>query len=128
MNTEIQMERWNEFFETLSKRRFDWKTSIEVLGPDVGDQMLSDGLAFNGITMEKGEAPAIYISVGEDLEAHQNHRISEPSKIAFLDADNSHGDILEIEQKDGTKTLITFIEPRGILIDFPEFEGVVAFF
>lgn len=128
MNTEIQINKWSEFFETLSKRRFEWKTSVEVLGPDLGDQMLSDGLPFNGITMEKREIPAISISVGENPDAHQTHRISEPTKVAFLEADNSHGDIVEIEEKNGTKTLITFIEPRGILIGFAEFEGVAAVF
>jgi len=128
MNTEIEMNKWREFFETLSKRRFEWKTSIEVMGPDLGDQMLSDGLPFNGITMEKGETPAISISVGENPDAHQTHRISEPTNVAFLDADNSNGDIVEIEEKDGTKTLLTFIEAKGILIGFAEFEGVAAVF
>ena len=128
MNTEIEMNKWREFFETLSKRRFEWKTSIEVMGPDLGDQMLSDGLPFNGITMEKGETPAISISVGENPDAHQTHRISEPINVAFLDADNSKGDIVEIEEKDGTKTLLTFIEAKGILIGFAEFEGVAAVF
>lgn len=128
MDTEIKAEKWSDFFEILSKRRYEWTTSVEVLSPEIGDQILSDGLSFNGITMEKGEDPAINISLGEAPEAHQNHRIAEPTKVVFLEADKSHGNILEIEQKDGSKTLVTFVEPKGIIVDFPEFEGVAAIF
>jgi hypothetical protein len=31
-----------------------------------------------------------------------------------------HGDIISLEQTDGTRTLITFIEPIGLLLGFYE--------
>ena len=129
MNRELKKEEWKEFFETLSKRRYQWNTRVEVLSPDLGDQMLEGGLPFNGITVEnKGHIETLHISVGEAADVHQTHKIMAPTKIAFLDADQSHGDIVEIEQEDGTKTLITFVEPKGIIVDFPEFGGVAAVF
>lgn len=129
MNAEIKKEDWVKFLESLSGRRFEWKTKIEVLSTEFGDQILSDDLPLNGITIEtRGDSSAIDISVGENTEAHQTHRIENPSRIAFLAADSSHGDIIDIEQKDGTKTLITLIEPMGIMVGFAEFNMVTAAF
>jgi hypothetical protein len=121
MDFEIKKENWTNFFESLSKRRFEWKTRIEVLNKDVGDQVLSDGLRLNGITAEtNGGETTIDISVGENVDAHQTHNIVNPTRVAFLAAADNHGDVINIEEADGTKTLITFIEPMGILIGFIE--------
>ncbi len=52
MNFELKKEDWARFFDNLSKRRFEWMTEVEVLGANVGDQTLSNGLPLNGITVE----------------------------------------------------------------------------
>jgi hypothetical protein len=123
MNFEIKKENWADFFESLSKRRFEWKTRIEVLSPEMGDQTLTDGLPLNGITVEtKGDRTSFDISVGENSDFHQTHTINGPSRVAFLAADGTHGDVIDIEEENGTKTLITFIEPMGILIGYMEAE------
>ncbi len=41
------------FFDDLSKRRFEWQTKIEVIKESIGDQILAEGLALNGITLEE---------------------------------------------------------------------------
>lgn len=129
MNTEIKKEKWGKFLETLSRRRFEWKTKIEVLSPEFGDQILSDSLPLNGITMEtKADTVTIDISVGENTESHQTHTIESPTRIAFLSADSGHGDIIDMEQKNGTKTLITFIEPMSVIVGFTEIEMIAASF
>lgn len=126
MDFEIKKENWTNFFEILSKRRFEWKTRIEVLSSEMGDQVLSDGLRLNGITIEViGDRTSIDISVGENTDSHQTHNIQNPTRVAFLAADN-HGDVIDIEERDGTKTLITFVEPMGILIGFIEEQVAVS--
>lgn len=121
MNYEIKKEKWADFFDKLSKRRFEWSTKIEVLASEMGDQVLTEGLPFNGITVEtNGDRTTIDISVGENTEFHQTHNISNPKRIAFLAAADNHGDVIDIEEDDGTKTLITFIEPMGIVVGFIE--------
>ena len=123
MNFEIKKENWNDFFDSLSKRRYEWKTKIEVLGSEMGDQVLTDGLRLNGFTVEtKGARTSIDISVGQTPDSHQTHTIQNPARVAFLAAAGGHGDVIDIEEHDGTKTLITFIEPMGILIGFMEAE------
>lgn len=127
MNYEIKKENWAHFFDTLGKRRFEWKTKIEVLSSEIGDQVLADGLPLNGFTVEtKGDQMLIDISVGEKTDAHQTHNIRNPVKVAYLPADDQHGDVIDIEEADGTKTLITFIEPMGILVGFTYVEIAVS--
>ena len=119
MNFEIKKEDWADFFDTLSMRRFEWKTRVEILAGEMGDQILTDGLLLNGITVEtRADNTTIDIAVGDKTNSHQTHNILNPAKIAFLESADTHGDVIDIEEADGTKTLITFIEPMGILIGF----------
>ena len=127
MNFEIKKEDWANFFESLSKRRYEWKTKVEVLNSELGDQVLTDGLPLNGVTVEiNGERISIDISVGENTDAHQTHNILNPVRVVFLAAEANHGDVIDIEEGDGTKTLITFIEPMGLLFGYTELEMVAT--
>jgi hypothetical protein len=127
MNIEIKKEYWREFFESLSKRRFEWKTKIEVLNIETGDQILSAGLQLNGITVEQnGETTILDISVGAHTDQHQTHNIKKPAKITFVPAQGHHGDLINVEESNGTYTLITFIEPIGLLAGFFEMSVAAA--
>ena len=127
MNFEIKKEMWTDFFDSLSKRRYEWKTRIEVFNSEIGDQVLTEGLPLNGFTVEtNGDRITIDLSVGENTDSHQTHIIQNPERVAYLAADENHGDVIDIEEKDGTKTLITFIEPMGLLVGFAQLEVVRA--
>jgi hypothetical protein len=127
MNFEIKKKDWPGFFNSLGRRRFEWITKIEVMNSEMGDLFLTDGIPLNGITVEtNGDRTTIDVSVGENTDAHQTHNILNPERVAFLKADDNHGDVIDIEEADGTKTLITFIEPMGILVGYQELEMVAA--
>jgi hypothetical protein len=127
MNYEIKRADWGTFFDNLSKRRYEWMTEVEVLSPDSGSQMLSNGLPFNGMTVEvTADHSSIDISVGETISHHQTHTIKDPSRVAFLAGDDTHSDVVDIEEADGTKTLIRFTEPMGVLVGMAEYEMVLA--
>jgi len=127
MNLEIERQYWNEFFNSLSKRRYEWKTEIEVLDIERGDQILSANLRLNGITVEgTGKETTIDISVGENTDRHQTHNIINPTRVAFLPAEGNHSDVVDIEEANGTKTLIKFIEPVSLLVGFTEMSMAAA--
>jgi hypothetical protein len=129
MNVEIKKQDWTDFFEAVSMRRYKWITKIEVLNPEIGDQTLTEGLPLNGMTAEtKGDQISIDLSVGENTRVHQTHRIKNPLRVVFLAAPHKEGDVIDIEEADGTKTLITFIEPMGIIVGFGEAEVAAAAF
>ncbi len=127
MNVELKKEDWGRFFNNLSKRRYEWMTKVEILNPEIGDQTMSNGLPLNGITVEThGDRISIDISVGETKGNHQTHNIVNPTRVAFLPGDGVHDDVVDIEEEDGTKTLIRFTEPMDILFGFAEYEVQTA--
>jgi len=119
MNFEIKKNDWAGFFESLSKRRYEWKIKVEVLNPDMGDQTLTDGLPLNGVTVEtRGDHTSLDISVGGNTDVHQTHNIKNPTSVTLLSETDSTGDVIDIEEDDGTKTLISFIEPISVIVGF----------
>ncbi|MEQ1606280.1 MAG: DUF5335 family protein [Pyrinomonadaceae bacterium] len=127
MSYEIKQDEWKKFFDTLSKRRYEWKTEIEILSPNLGDQTLNAALPFNGITLEgEGTQMSLDVSVGENTEMHQTHIIVNPTRVAFLASVDNRGDVVNIEEADGTKTLIRFVEPIDLLVGFTRIDVVAA--
>lgn len=125
MTLEIPKEKWSEFFDDLTRRRFAWETKIEVLSPSIGDQILSEGLPLNGITYkEKDGAGKLEISVGETADQHQTHNITAPTKVAFLSEDRFHDGVLEIEDESEVKTLIRIINPMPIHVGYAAYKVV----
>lgn len=126
MTIEIPKEKWSEFFNDFSRRRFAWETKIEVLDESVGDQILSEGLPLNGIIFEeKNGKSTLEISVGENTEQHQTHNIVNPTKVAYL-GENGNGGVLEIEEETGVKTLIRLINPMPVYVGYAAYQIVAA--
>ncbi len=119
---EIPKDKWTEFLNDFSKRRFGWETKVEVLDKSVGDQMLSEGLVLNGVTHEEKSGKCeIEISLGNNAEKHQAHIISKPSKLAYLSENETQYGVLEIEEESGTKTLISLIEPMPVYFGYASY-------
>ena len=120
-HTEIVVEEWIEVFEHISKLRYKWNVKVEVFSSDFGSQVLIDRLPLNGITIEKkSEYVTVDLSVGDSPKTHQTHSIRDPLRISYIGNGPCHGGIVSIEQYDGTKTLIHFLEPKGLLLGFKE--------
>lgn len=125
MTLEIPRQEWSRFFNDLSQRRFEWRTKVEVMSNTIGSQILSKNLPLVGVTFEeKNGADVIEIAVGEDSAQHQTHNVINPSKVAYLKTDEFPGGVLEIEENNGTKTLIHLIEPMPMIIGYSEFEVI----
>ena len=122
MTLDIPKEKWAQFFSDLSKRRFGWTTKIEVMNNSIGDQILSENLPLNGITAEQtGDETTIEIAVGVNT-THQSHTIINPEKVAFLGDNERAGGFVEIEEANGTKTLVHIIEPMPVMVSYSEYE------
>lgn len=121
MTSEVPKKDWKMFLDDLTKRRFDWQTKIEVFNEDIGSQVLDEGLPLGGITCEQdGDDTVIEIFVGSDDDHHQAHNIKNPTKIAYLGEDDKPSGVVEIEEMDGTKTLVHIIQPMPIVIKYVE--------
>ncbi len=127
MTIEIPKDKWAHFFDDLSKRRFGWETKIEVLNESVGDQVLNEGLSLNGFTFEeKSGRHEIEIAVGETTEQHQTHIISNPKKVAYWNEGRFLGGVIEIEDEENTKTLVSILNPMPIYLGYADYEIVMA--
>lgn len=125
MTLYIPKEKWTNFFNDLSKRRFGWETKIEVLAESVGDQILSEGLPLNGVTYES-KLNKIEILVGENTEHHQTHNIINPVRVAFLSEEEYQTGILEIEEEKGTRTLVRIINPMPVHVGYINYQIVAT--
>lgn len=127
MTIEIAKEKWKEFFDDLSRRRFGWETEIEILDESIGDQILSEGLPLNGITFEeKFGRRELEISVGETAGQHQTHSISDPVKVRYLDEGDFLGGVIEIEAENQSKTLIKMLDPMPVYLGYADYEIVMS--
>ena len=127
MTTEIKREDWKSFFDDLSRDLAGWQTVVEVISDDVGAQVLTEGLPFVGLTYEDADGnPSIELTLGENRENHQTHTITSPKLVAFEGSGLGPAGILDIEDGAGTKTLIRFVQPFPILVEYEETEVVRA--
>lgn len=116
----IEKKDWNGFFELLTKDRSEWETSVEVLDNENGDQILLEGLPFAGLTFdEKDGREFVTIMTGTTVERHQTHTIESPQLVAYDGNGLSTSATLDIEDANGTKTLVTFVQPLTALIAEP---------
>ncbi len=127
MTTEIPKEDWTMFFDGLSKRRFEWESKIEIMNKNLGDQVLVNGLPLFGITAEPtGNGHSVEIMVGIEKEQHQTHTITNPARIAYLSQIGESPGVVEIEEENGTKTLIHLIQPLPIRLNYLQNQEALA--
>ena len=117
MTQEIRKGDWQEFFDRLSRDFLDWETSVQVMNDESGVQMLSEGLPFSGLTLEEKHGHNVMeLRMGFNNYNHLSHNISDPTIVAFEPRDS--GGMLDIEDESGTKTLINFMNPMPVLVEY----------
>lgn len=96
-----------QFFDDISKKRFEWQTKVEVLKDGTGAQILSDGLPLTGfVEYDKSRIGAIQIIFGEKERVFQTRTIFNPQNIFFEKIEDKQGGTIEIDDKSGAKTMI----------------------
>lgn len=124
MTNEIHINQWKQFFDEESRDKLDWLTKVEVLSPESGVQILSEGLPLGGLTYEnKDDSPQIEILVGKNTAHHQTHNILAPTKVYFRRADENSGGTIEIEEAGGTKTLVYLTAPADTSVQGTDTEA-----
>ena len=127
MTIEIPQEKWSEFFNDLSKRRFGWTTKIEVLDENSGDQILTNGLPLNGVIFEeKSGRREIELSVGETTERHHSHAIANPVKVKYLSDGNFAGGVIAIEEENKICTLVSLLSPMPVYVGYEGYRLMMA--
>jgi hypothetical protein len=107
---EIARDEWVRFFDNLSRTQEGWETTLEVFGPDIGDQIEERHLFFAGITAEVsdkvGKGDKIGIMMGGKPSCHLTHMIAAPILVEIQQTDLGIDSALLIKCADGTTSLL----------------------
>ncbi len=105
---EIPRNEWVTFFNTFSKRHEGWFVNVRVVGSDVGAQREFKQFPLVGINADlKDNEDFVNVTVGKTVDSHDMHSIAGATRVWLKQAESGADEALEIEAKDGTKTLIT---------------------
>ena len=99
---EIPRKQWAAFFDGFSRRHQGWLVTVEILGPDIGDQVEARELPLEGITAELRDAgkDEIEIFVGARPGSHLSHKVISPEKVYLKRSEEGADEVLEIASKE----------------------------
>lgn len=107
-NRQVPRAEWFRFFQGFSKRHEDWLVTVRVVGPDLGSQPESSGLPLEGIVADPAGRGPISIHLGRLREQHVEHEVPDPKQVWVELSDDGAEKALDIESRDGTKTILQF--------------------
>jgi hypothetical protein len=110
---QIPRNEWIAFFDSFSRQHEAWRVTLEVFGPEIGDQIEERDLPLEGITAELTESgDHIEIMMGAKPDDHITHTITAPAEVALEQTDEGADVALAIKAADGTTTLLRFHSAR----------------
>ena len=107
---QIPREQWPGFFRNLSQKQEGWEATLEVFGPDIGDQIEERRMYLTGLTAEvsaaDNDADKITIMFGGRPDRHLTHTIGSPIEVDLQQTDLGIDSALQIKSADGTTSLL----------------------
>lgn len=123
MSNQIEKAEWKAYFAGLTYKLADFETSVQILSDVSGAQYLNEGLPLVGIGFDD-KSNKIEIIVGTGKDNHQTHNVFAPSAVSFESTDGKSGGTLDIEEEDGTKTLVKFVQSLPAVVEHSENESM----
>lgn len=112
MNGEIEQSQWATYLNAFSERNRMRPVRLQLVGEEIGSQEDAQHLPLTGISLDKGDdASRVEIMLGGQTAAdtrHLAHTVTSVERIIPKIGDDGRDDALEIEAKDGAKTIIVF--------------------
>jgi hypothetical protein len=107
---EITRDNWSAFCDSFSKQHEGWRVTLEVFGPEIGNQVEERDLALEGIAAEIDgvEKDRIEIMIGARPDDHITHTVARPMQISVEQTDEGADLALAIKAADGATTLLRF--------------------
>ena len=106
---EIPRSEWAAFFDSFSRQHEGWRATLEIFGPDIGDQIEERELALEGVTAELMDTgDKIEIMLGAKPDDHLTHTISSPAQVSLEQTDEGADVALAIKAAGGTTSLLRF--------------------
>jgi hypothetical protein len=106
---QIPREAWREYFDRLSKVMGTVEATVEITGPDVGDQFISeDPLVVTGISYDdKDDVLVIGLDVPGGHVEELEHFVYEPQVISAAGAEDLERElVLDVTDGEGRQTIV----------------------
>lgn len=110
---EIDKAEWLSCLNELSKQYQGWWATIEVLGRELGDVRVADGVPLQGLSFEPqgSEAGAILIEVGDWNAAFMIHHVDAARGLWIADTLPGDECDIHISSENGIETLVRLRRP-----------------
>jgi|SRR5262245_873755 len=109
---EVTRNEWPNFFNVFSKEHEGWLATLEIMGSEVGAQLETVELPFEGISFNsEAEPESVVINFGSTPEDHISHWVERPQHVWLRETAEGSNDSLEIEEEGNQKTLLHFRSP-----------------
>ena len=106
---DVPREEWTKFLDTLTRYHVAEPVSVDVLRRDIGAQRQILHLPLGGISADlQGPQASISISAGPGPGESIAHVVVDPLRVRLLRTVTGDDDVLEIEARDDSKTLVYF--------------------
>jgi hypothetical protein len=114
---EIERDQWNAVLASVTRDYRGAHARLEVIGPDVGYQVETENRPFDGIAADvKDRERTVWIYFG--YLDHGAHRVSVVRMVPRI---GDTGPVIEVEDEDGVKTILTLGDPEAYAL--PPAEG-----
>lgn len=113
-NRLVPKSEWFRFFDDFTRRHLGRISTVHVFSPRIGSQIEARDMPLEGIVSSPDATGPISIHLGAaPPRAHIEHEIGEPKQVWVELSENGIEKALEVESKDGTKTMLEFGAARG---------------
>lgn len=110
----IGKEQWSAFFADFTRENRGAHARLEVLGSEVGHQVLTEDRPFDGISADlKDGEQSVWITFGSTTEDHFTHGVHNVTAIQVRSPVGESGAALEIIARDKTATLLELSRPEA---------------
>jgi hypothetical protein len=101
---EIPRGEWVSFFDSFSNVHRGWLVTVEIMSPDIGDQIEARNLPLERITakLNEGGEDVIEIVAGAEEGRSVSDTIAAPKAVWLKEADDGAEEALEIVGRDNT--------------------------
>ncbi len=104
---EIPRSEWTQFFAEFTRENRGAHATIEITGRDIGDQMQIADEPLDGVAADDKDGESrIWITFAGRGRDHLSHSVQDPAAVRLRTFDPETGLTLEIEARDGSKTML----------------------
>jgi hypothetical protein len=112
---EIPRTAWRPVFDALSRSYDGAMVSVEINDDRIGAQKEGENRPLRGISADD---TGISVFLGGGPQRHLDHRITNPRKVWFAEAEEGALVAIEVEDGSDTRTIVRFRSPmRADLLD-----------